>query len=242
MLKLCGFPLSNYFNKVRLVLEERGIPHEVDPTCVPSQEEDFRNRSPMGRIPYLVTDHGNIVESTVIAEYLEEVFPDHKSLLPRDPFERARVRSMTQMLELNVELVARRLFGAAFFGGQATEETKKDVADQLEKGVRAFKSMASFSPFLAGSELTLVDCAAVFHMPYISGATQKIYGKDALGTMPQLGEYLAMMASRPLVQKLMADREKAAEAVANMRRQRSAQAQNQAPTHSPATEEKSNQN
>src|SRR4051812_46154438 len=135
----------------------------------------------MGRIPYLVTDHGIIVESSVIAEYLEEVFPD-RPLLPRDPFERARVRSMTQMLELNVELVARRLFGAAFFGGHATEETKKEVAEQLEKGVRAFKGMASFSPFLAGSEMTLVDCAAVFHMPYISGATQKILGKDALGS------------------------------------------------------------
>ena len=241
MIKLCGFPVSNYFNKVRLVLEERGIAHDLDPTCAPSQEEDFRARSPMGRIPYLLTDHGSLVESTVICEYLEDTVAENP-LLPRDPYARAQVRAMLQMLELNVELVARRLFGAAFFGGQISEEAKKEVGEQLERGVRAFRSMAKFAPFLAGPEMTLVDCAAVFHMPYISAATQKILGKDALASMPQVGEYLAMMASRPHVQKIMADREKALEFIANMRKQREAQAQAAQAAAAAVGEEKSSQN
>jgi glutathione S-transferase len=231
MLKLCGFPVSNYFNKARLVLEEKGIAHEVDPTCAPSQADEFRARSPMGRIPFLETDHGTLVESSVIAEYLEEIHPD-KPLLPRDPFERARVRSLLATLELNVELVARRLYSAAFFGGSATEETKKEVAEQLERGVRALKSMVKFSPFIAGSELTIADCAAVFHLPYISIATKMLLGKDALESIPQIADYLKMMNERPTVQKIDADRMKGLAFIAEQRKLRQAQAQSQSQSQS----------
>lgn len=228
MLKLCGFPVSNYFNKVRLVLEERGIPHELDASCFPSQEESFRARSPMGRIPFLETDQGIIVESSVIAEYLEDTHSD-KPLLPRDPYERARVRALVQTLELNVELVARRLYGAAFFGGTTTEETKKEVGEQLEKGIRALKSIAKFSPFIAGSELTLADCAAVYHLPPIAIAAKQLLGKDAFESIPEVGPYLKMMNERPAVQKINADREKALAFIASVRKQReeAAQAQKQ---------------
>jgi glutathione S-transferase len=223
MLKLCGFPVSNYFNKARLVLEEKGIAHEIDPGCFPSQEEAFRARSPMGRIPFLETEHGTLVESGVIAEYLEDTHPE-KPLLPRDAFERARVRAIVQTLELNVELVARRLYGAAFFGGSASDETKKEVAEQIERGVRAFKSMVKFSPFIAGSELTLADCAAVFHLPYIAIATKMLLGKDALESIPEIGDYLKMMNERPTVQKVNADREKALAFIAATRKKREEQA------------------
>lgn len=219
MLKLCGFPVSNYFNKVRLVLEERGIAHEIDASCFPSQEESFRARSPMGRIPFLETDQGIVIESGVIAEYLEDTHSE-KPLLPRDPYERARVRALVQNLELNVELVARRLYSAAFFGGSATEETKKEVGEQLEKGVRALKSLAKFGPFIAGAELTIADCAAVFHVPYISIASKMLLGKDALESIPEIGDYLKMMNERPAVQKVNADREKALAFIAATRKQR----------------------
>ena len=41
MIRLCGFQLSNYHNKVRLALLEKGIPFEEDADCKPSQEEAY---------------------------------------------------------------------------------------------------------------------------------------------------------------------------------------------------------
>ncbi|HNF99774.1 MAG TPA: glutathione S-transferase N-terminal domain-containing protein, partial [Pseudomonadota bacterium] len=76
MLKLCGFPISNYFNKVRLALLEKGVPHELDITAFPSQEAQFRQRSPMGKIPFLQTEHGILCESQIICEYIEELHPE----------------------------------------------------------------------------------------------------------------------------------------------------------------------
>ena len=46
-MKLCGFRVSNYHNKVRIVLLEKGIEHEEDPTCFPSQKPEFLKRTPM---------------------------------------------------------------------------------------------------------------------------------------------------------------------------------------------------
>ena len=54
-----------------------------------------------------------------------------------------------------MELVARRLYTQAFFGGTVSDEIKKQVEKDLAKGVRAFKQLAKFSPFIAGANLTL---------------------------------------------------------------------------------------
>ena len=43
MLKLCGFHISNYHNKVRLALLEKGVPFEEDPSCKPSQQEERKS-------------------------------------------------------------------------------------------------------------------------------------------------------------------------------------------------------
>lgn len=58
MLKLCGFRISNYHNKVRLVLLEKGIPFEEDPTCTPKQSEEFLARTPMGKVPFIELGDG----------------------------------------------------------------------------------------------------------------------------------------------------------------------------------------
>lgn len=44
MLKLCGFRISNYHNKVRIALLEKGVPFEEDDGCKPSQKDEFLAR------------------------------------------------------------------------------------------------------------------------------------------------------------------------------------------------------
>ena len=160
MLKLCGFQVSNYHNKIRIALLEKGVPFEEDPGCTPSQKEEFLARSPIGKVPFVELDGGRrLAESEVIAEYLEEAFPQ-KPLLPKDPFERAKVRELIKFMELHVELVARRLYGQVFWARPVSDEVKQSVEKDLMKGIRAFKALAKFEPYIAGSELTLADCAA----------------------------------------------------------------------------------
>src|SRR2546430_5282610 len=141
MVKLCGFHISNYFNKARIAMLEKGVPFELDPTCKPSQQEDFLARSPMRKVPFIETDGAQLSESQVICEWLEDAYPQ-KPLYPRDPLDRARGRELVTILELHVELVARRLYGQVFFGRPVDDAVKEAGGEDLVKGSPALGARA----------------------------------------------------------------------------------------------------
>jgi glutathione S-transferase len=210
MLKLCGFRISNYHNKVRIVLLEKGIAFEEDDSQRPKQTDEYLARSPMGKVPFLELDDGRrLSESQVICEYLEEAYPQHP-LLPKDPVARAKVRELLMHIELHLELVARRLYGQVFFKrGNLSEEASQAVQRDLGKGVRAFKSLAKFEPYIAGQDLTLADCAAFVHLPLVSLASKLAYGRDFLEDLPQVKPYLKMLGERPAFHKVNEERKAA---------------------------------
>lgn len=203
-LKLCGFAVSNYYNKVKMQLLEKGVPFEEALVWL-SQDEAHLARSPRGKVPYIEVDGRTLAESSVIAEYIEDAYPQNP-LLPKDAFERAKVRELVVFIDLHVELVARRLYAEAFFGGTISDETKQQVEKELPRGLKAMMQLARFAPFAAGPALTLADCSAVQHLPLVSMATKKIYGRDFLEPYPQVAAYLKAMNQRPAVQKIAADR------------------------------------
>lgn len=201
MLTLCGFAASNYYNKVKLALLEKGVPFEEELAWVGQTD---RAASPLGKVPYLKTDEGTLCESTVMLEYIEAKYPE-QPLLPADPFAAAKVRELLRYLELHLELVARNLYPEAFFGGKISDAAKEKTGRQLEKNIAAFAKLAKFSPFIAGDSFTLADVAAAVHLPLVSGATRIIYGRDYLADLP-VRDYLKRLGERPAVQKVNADR------------------------------------
>jgi glutathione S-transferase len=203
-LKLCGFAVSNYYNKVKMQLLEKGVPFE-EVLVWASQDEGHLARSPRGKVPYVEVDGRTLAESSAICEYIEEAYPQNP-LLPQGPFERAKVRELIVFLDLHVELVARRLYREAFFGGKITDETKAEVEKDLPRGLKAVMRLASFAPYVAGPALTLADCAATQHLPVVRLATKAIFGRDFLEPYPQVAAYLKEMGQRPTVQRIAADR------------------------------------
>jgi glutathione S-transferase len=201
MLTLCGFAGSNYYNKFKFALLEKGVSFneelvwvgQTDPVC-----------SPLGKVPYIKTPQGSLCESEVIMEYIEDQYPQ-TSMLPADPFAAAKVRELVTFLELHLELVVRNLYPEAFFGGKVSDSAKEKVGEQLTKNVAAFAKLARFSPYVAGDTLSLADCAAVVHLPLVASATKLIYGRDFLAELP-VRDYLKRMSERPALQQVNADR------------------------------------
>jgi glutathione S-transferase len=213
MIKICGFRISNYHNKVLIALHEKGVPFEEDCNVRPSQDPAYLALSPMGKVPYAEIDGTRLSESEVILEFLEEAFPQ-KPLLPKEPLARAKVRELVTVIELHLELVGRRLYPGAFFGGTNSDGAKQAAEKDLAKGVRALKALARFEPFIAGPTLTLADCAAAVHLPIVTMVTKITYGRDFLEDLPQLKPYLKMLGERPAFARVAADRKAAQEAAA----------------------------
>ncbi|CAG2127832.1 glutathione S-transferase [Cupriavidus plantarum] len=208
MLKLCGFAASNYYNKVKLVLLEKNLPFEEHLAWM--GETDLA-ASPVGKVPYMMTDAGPLCESETLAEYIEATYPQH-ALLPADPYQACKVRELVTVMELYLELTVRELYPEAFFGGKVSDNVKARQLKLLERYVPGFAALAKFSPYIAGDTFTLADCAAVCHLPLVSSATRIIYGRDMLADLP-VKDYLKRMGERPTVQKVNADRKANAEAM-----------------------------
>jgi glutathione S-transferase len=85
-MKLYGGSRSPYFRKVRVVLEEKGIPYEVERLAPVPKTPELLAMHPMGKIPILRDGDVVVPDSSVICAYLERVHPA-PALYPQDAAE-----------------------------------------------------------------------------------------------------------------------------------------------------------
>lgn len=203
---LGGFALSNYVNKVKLVLLEKGLSFTEEHVAPGRKPGDLLAASPLGKVPFLRTDQGTLCESSVIVDYLEALAPN-PALLPADPWAAAKVRELAVFIDLHLELVARELYPQAFFGGSVSDAQKARVRKLLEKNILGFKQLARFSPYVAGDTFSLADCAAYVSLPLVALSTKIVYGEDLLAAGGvEWKAYCALIAQRPSAQRVDADR------------------------------------
>jgi glutathione S-transferase len=205
MVTLYGSAISNYYNKIKLALMEKEIAF-LEELVVPSQDEAMLKLSPLGKIPFIKSNDGYLSESQAILEYLEDTFPANP-LYPAEAFERAKCREFIQHLELNVELIARRLYAEAFFGRTVSQEIKDEVRAKITSGLTGLARLMKLSPYALGDKFTAADVAAWPHLQLVSFATQKIYCQNlVVKYIPGIEAYIKMIESRPYVQKIGEER------------------------------------
>jgi glutathione S-transferase len=212
---LHGSSISNYYNKVKQALLEKGVPFAEEYAGTPgatSADPAVLESSPLAKIPFLTTEHGPLCESQAILDYIESVWPQ-PPLLPADAYAAAKVRELTTFIDWHLEIVARQLYGSAFFGGAALKDERKEaIRKQLATNISAFKRLAKFSPYVAGDSFTQADCAAFNSLPLVGMASKAVYGEDLLlAGGVDYKPYIKMISERPAAQKVVADR-KAAQA------------------------------
>jgi len=118
-MKLYGVPLSPFVQKVRVVLEEKGIPYEI--------EDPAPYLHPMGKMPVLRDGDVVVFDSSVICTYLEKTHPS-PALYPSDAAELAHALFLeeyadTQMAEGMGPIVLERIVKPNIFG-QPTDEAR----------------------------------------------------------------------------------------------------------------------
>lgn len=207
MIQLHGTLLSNYYNKVKLALLEKGLEFSEHLVRPGATEAVVLQASPVGKIPYLLTADGPLSESQAIVDYLEALQP-LPPLLPSNPYAAAKVRELCLFIDLNLELVVRPLYHQAFFGGEADPDLVARTRPTLEKNLVGLQRLARFSPYVAGEQFTFADCCAWVSLPLLGLTTKAVYGENFLQTHGiEIKPYTQMIEQRSSAQRVKADRE-----------------------------------
>ncbi len=202
MINLYGAPISNYYNMVKVALIEKGIDFE-EVLTPPSQDPAYLNQSPMGKIPCIETPDGFLSESLPILEYLESLESD-APLLPLDAFAQAKAREISQVIELNVELVARRGLGG-LRGKPVADLTISEMQRDLPKGCAAVARLTQFGPFICGETFTYADIVGFFSLILANRIAIAVADTDLMALIPGAQAWFEMMQSRPSVARALAD-------------------------------------
>ena len=114
MLTLHHLDRSPFGWKVRMVLEEKGVPYRLVIPANKADDPSFARLNPYRLTPVLELPDGRaIYESTVINEYLDDAYPD-PPMLPKDPYERARIRIIEDTADQYLYAAIREFRSAQF--------------------------------------------------------------------------------------------------------------------------------
>jgi glutathione S-transferase len=172
-----------YCARVRIVLSEKGIPHDVVGVDLDQRPAWLIELNPpSGRVPVVEEDAFVMPESAVIMEYLDERFPE-PPLLPVDPAHRATVRLAIERFD---EL------GDPYYDLYFKRPAAS--AEGLASALTALDRRLDGTPYLAGPDYTLADIA---YVPWILRLESRL-GID-IAPFGGLSAWLERLLERPAV-------------------------------------------
>jgi RNA polymerase-associated protein len=145
-------PTDHYCQRVRIVLEEKGISSEIIDTDKNNINAEILEVSPYSTLPVLVDRDVCLYDSVTLMEYLDERFP-HPPLLPVYPVARANIR-------LYIKRIANDW--CSIFDRLLDEKLKDAEEKKLKKNLKALIVAANpifkEKPFFMNEDFSLVDC------------------------------------------------------------------------------------
>lgn len=227
MLTLYHANHSTCSQKVRLCLAEKGLEYESKLVNLATNEQlapEYLTMNPNGVVPTLVHDGRPVLDSGVICEYLDEVFPDNP-LMPKDPVERAQVRAWICYIdEVPVAAIRVPSFNMAFlprYDGLDDEAFQSEEADirplrkhfyekmgrkgfddqevdnameQLASSIARMEKGLADQPWLSGRDFGLADIIAA---PFMDRLEDLGFAEMWEAGSPRVADWFTRLCDRP---------------------------------------------
>jgi glutathione S-transferase len=208
MWQLYQFPLCPFSRKVRLMLAEKGIAHEIVRESPWLKRDEFVDMNPAGQTPVLAETAKGIVliDSGAICEYFEETV-EKSPMIPGTAVNRAEVRRLVSWFD-------ERLFGEVV-GPLIEERMRKRLVSRdppdtkvLREAMKVANAHLDYIDYLldhrrwlAGPVLSLADLACAAQL----SVADYLGGLDWRGHK-QTTDWYAVMKSRPSFRPLLGER------------------------------------
>ncbi len=193
-LALYGHPFSSYTQKVLIALYENAIPFDfrILERDTPEHTAEWLRRWPLRKFPLLLDGERDIVETSIIIEYLQLTRPGPLPLLPADPMAALEVRFLDRFFDLHVMNAMQLAVDGALTGDLVKRQDGLTMAiTRLERAYAWLEGHLAGKTWAAGGAFTLADCAAAPALFYADW-THPI---DAC--FPLLRDYRARLLARP---------------------------------------------
>ncbi len=171
-MKLYSWDISPYAARVRMQIYAKGLTDITTEQTPFYLTQKFYEDRPLSRIPSLEIDGDAIPESAVIAEYLEEIYPE-PSLLGSTPRENAHIRTLARIGDVYLINTAftlgsqTRILAAQTSVPHRIESIVALLSGQLASSIRTLDRMIGRDGFACLGRLTLADCALVPALSYV---------------------------------------------------------------------------
>ncbi len=194
-MELVGVNRSPFTRWVAITLHIYGVVFQQRPLSGFGNREEVRAVNPLGRIPALVLDDGEmLLDSNAIVDYLDEVYGRGRALTPATGADRRAVLKLSAIM-----------MGACDKGLQAAYERNHhppekmhqpwidDCITQIASALSYVDSlMVAGQPYLVLGCLTQADVAA-----FVAERLARALGIDTETRMPRLRSLTASLAARP---------------------------------------------
>jgi glutathione S-transferase len=206
MRTLYHLPLDPDCRQIRILLGEKRLEFVLKTEQVWQRRESFLELNPAGEVPVLLeTDGTSIAGAPVIAEYLDEAYPE-PPLIGADPLDRAEVRRLAQWFavkfarEVSGKLIEEKINKRFLKLGQPNASAIRAGLANTHYHLDYIAWLCDRRRWLAGADYSLADVTAAAHLSAVDYLGDLIWEKH-----PGAKDWYARVKSRPSMRAILAD-------------------------------------
>ena len=200
-MKLYNLDNSPYASRVRIQIRHKQLPVTICDSPLPLRTPEFAAAYPLAKLPLLELDDGShIAESTVILDYLEDVFPE-PPLRPLEPLPRAHNGMLIRCADNHIAPALFPVF--AEFLAPTGESALREKFTAVEQEIGKLEALLASQPRRDNLQTGDIALATVF---YFLEFFSKICDREAwLATNQQVGTWWSRVLGFPAVAETIAE-------------------------------------
>lgn len=177
-MKLYASPASSFARKIRVMLIEKNVPHEVAMVNL-WEPNDLKKVNPIGKVPALRLDDGRVlINSPLIADYVDSRFPAPR-LIPEDPELRFEIRRWEALADGTMDAVSASLYEMRFHDeGKRSQAWLDRQRGKVDAGFAALEEMLGKRQWCVGNAMSLADIAIACHIGFITSRAPQFFPQE----------------------------------------------------------------